>query len=91
MSKYLDLNLFWNAPWDDLYQFITMGSPPLLVLLLAVNTIFLIFAVMRKARHSPRLRPATLYWVQAMMVAANAFVIFQDSIIRYVMMAKGII
>jgi hypothetical protein len=91
MSKYFNLDLFWNAPWDDFYQFLTMGNPPLLLMLLGVNTIFLLFYVTRKARQSPHLRPATLYWVQALMVAANVFVVFQKDIIHYVMMARGII
>ena len=91
MSKYFDLDLFVNAPWDDFYQFLTMGSPSLLLVLLGLNTMFLLFFATRKARHSPRLRPATLYWVQTFMVAANAFVIFQKDIIHYVMLAKGII
>jgi hypothetical protein len=91
MSSYFDINLFWNARWEEFYQFLTMGSPPLLLMLLAVNTVFLIFYVTRKARQSPRLRPATLYWVQSMIVAANAFVIFRNEVIYYVMLAKGII
>jgi hypothetical protein len=91
MSKYLDLDLFFNAPWDDFYNFLTMGSPSLLLILLGLNTVFLLFFATRKARHSPRLRPATLYWMQAFMVAANGFVIFQKDILHYVMMARGII
>jgi hypothetical protein len=91
MSNYFDINLFWNARWDEFYQLLTTGSPPLLVVLLGVNTVFLIFYVTRKARQSARLRPSTLYWVQTLMVAANAFVILRSDIIHYVMMAKGII
>ncbi len=91
MSKYVDLNLFWNAPWDDFYLFLTMGNPPLLLVLLGLNTMFLLFYATRKARQSPRLRTATLYWVQAVMVAANVFVVFQKDVIHYVMMARGII
>jgi hypothetical protein len=91
MSKYLDLDLFFNAPWDDFYLFLTMGSPSLLLILLGLNTVFVLMFATRKAWHSPRLRPATLYWAQAFMVAANGFVIFQKDIIHYVMMARGII
>jgi hypothetical protein len=91
MSNYFNLNLFWSAPWEDFYQFLTMGSPSLLLLLLGVNTIFLLFFVTRKARQSPRLRPATLYWAQAMMVSANLVVVFQKDVISYLMTTKGII
>jgi hypothetical protein len=91
MSNYFNLNLFWSAPWEDFYQFLTMGNPSLLLLLLGVNTIFLLFFVTRRARQSRRLRPATLYWVQAMMMATNLFVVFQKDVINYLMTAKGII
>ncbi len=91
MSRYFDINLFWNARWEEFYQFLTTGNPPLLVVLLGINTVFLILYVTRRARQSPRLRASTLYWTQGVMVAANAFVIFQKDIIHYVMMAKGII
>jgi hypothetical protein len=84
-------DLFWNARWNELYLFLTSGSPSLLSLLLAVNTIFFIIYLIRRATQKHRMRASTVYFVQGMVVAANAFVLFREDALRYVMMMKGIL
>jgi hypothetical protein len=83
--------LFWNARWGELYQYLTQGNPPLIAILLAINTIFFMVYLMRRATKRHRMRASTVYFVQGMVVAANAFVLFREDAIRYVMMMKGIL
>ena len=90
MSELFDLSLIRNARWDELFMYLTKGNPPLIVLLLVINTIFFVLYVTRKATSKHRMRPATVYAVQALMVGANAVAIFKDDAWRYVNLAQGI-
>jgi hypothetical protein len=87
----INTDLFWNARWDELYLFLTNGNPPLIAILLAVNTIFFMLYLMRRATQRHRMRASTVYFVQGMVVVANAFVLFREDALRYIMMMKGIL
>jgi hypothetical protein len=72
----LDLKLFENARWQDLYQFFLAGEEPLVWRLLVINTVVLTLFIVRRARGEQPLRTSTVYIVQGLLIAANMFVMF---------------
>ena len=57
-------------------MFLVSGEPPLILRLLAINTIFLVIYVIRRARQEERMKEHSVYIVQAFLIAANVFVMF---------------
>ena len=74
---------FLIAQFNEIYRFFAAGEPPLAVQLLIVNTIFLIFMIIRRMRGAPALRPDTYAIVQAVLIFANAAIIFRPEIEDY--------
>jgi hypothetical protein len=72
------MNLFWSADWDGLYRVLAKGNPPLALQLLAVNTIFLVFYIVRKATTKHRMRSQTVEIIQLFLLVANLAVVFQE-------------
>lgn len=77
----LDLKLFENARWQDLYQFFLAGEQPLVWRLMVINTIVLVVFIIRRARRKSPMRMSTVYVVQALLIAANLFVMFGPKMI----------
>lgn len=71
-------DLFWSADWGGLYRAFAKGSPPLLVQLLALNTIVFTLYVVRGMTSKHRMRSTTREIVQALLILVNFVVIFQD-------------
>jgi hypothetical protein len=71
-----------NAPWWQMADFFTKGDPPLIVEMMLLNTIFLIVVIIRRAKGLPTMRMESVLRVQALVILANAMVLFQDQIIR---------
>jgi hypothetical protein len=86
-----DLDLLWNARWEELYLFMVAGDPPLIQILLGINTVFFILFLFRRASARHRMRPSTVYFVQGAMILANAFALFRDDTMHYIMRMKGIL
>lgn len=72
------MNLFWAADWDGLYRILSTGNPPLAVQLLILNTIFLVFYILRQATAKHRMRSHTVQFIQLFLLVANLGVVFQD-------------
>jgi hypothetical protein len=77
------LNLFYQARWGEMFAFFSEGNPPLVVQLLAVNTIFFVVFILRRARGARSLRSETAMTIQGLLIAANSVVLFQDYVWRY--------
>jgi hypothetical protein len=77
-------DIFWEAHWDELYAFFSKGNPPLLVILLAINTAVFIYFIFRRMRGKSSLRPETASTVQTLLLAANMFAIFYEDIFHAV-------
>ncbi len=73
-------DIFWEAHWDELYAFFSKGNPPLLVILLAINTAVFIYFMVRRMRGKSSLRPETASTVQTLLLAANMFAIFYEDL-----------
>lgn len=85
------LDMLWNARWDELYLFLIRGNPPIIAILLGVNTLFFMAYIIRRSKQKHSMRPSTVYFVQSAVVAANMFVLFREDAVRYIMMMKGIL
>jgi hypothetical protein len=76
--------LFQRARWDQAYDFLASGDPPMIFRLLAINTIFLVFYIIRRARVSTQMRPETMIQVQVLLILANILILFQRDIMRMI-------
>ena len=74
------IELFKRARWDQAYDFLTYGDPPMIARLLAINTIFFVIYIIRKTRIDHQLRQSTLIQVQAFLLLANILILFQRDI-----------
>lgn len=74
------LELFRRAQWSQAYDFLSTGDPPMVFKLLAINTIFVVFYVIRKVKTQSSLRESTVLQVQGLLIAANCMILFQHDI-----------
>ena len=77
------LELFHRARWDQAYDFLAAGDPPMVFRLLAINTVFVIFYIVRRARVSSSMRPETMIQVQVFLILANCLILFQRDITQF--------
>lgn len=77
------MDLFWAADWDGLYRGLAKGNPPLALQLLALNTVFLVIFVIRRARAKQRLRNSTVELIQLFLLVANIAIVFQEDAYRW--------
>jgi hypothetical protein len=78
----LDPELFYAAPWGQLYQFFTAGEPPLALRLLLINTVFLVFFVVRRARSRSPMGSQTTNVTQGLLIAANVLLMFAPDLFQ---------
>lgn len=74
------LELFRRARWDQAYDFLSSGDPPMMFRLLAINTIFVVIYMIRRAKSEHRLNQVALVQVQALLIVANCLILFQRDI-----------
>lgn len=86
-----DLDLFYNARWQDLYGFFASGHPPLVLKLLLINTVCIVFFIYRSATRKYPMRYSTVYMIQGLLIAANAFMMFQSQLMPYLGRFKNIL
>jgi len=70
--------LFDAADWDGLYRVLAKGNPPLALQLLALNTIFVVLFIVRRATAKHRMRNQTAEIIQLFLLIANLAVVFQE-------------
>jgi hypothetical protein len=79
---------FYNARWQDLYQFFAAGEPPLMLKLLAINTLFFVIYIMRRAKGRQSMRANTAYMVQGVLIAVNICLMFAPNILHVDKLAR---
>lgn len=77
------LELFRRARWDQAYDFLASGEPPMMVRILMINTIFLILYMIRRARSPHPMKDHTVLQIQGLLVLANALILFQRDILQF--------
>lgn len=73
-----------DAPWYQLYDFFTAGYPPLVFKLLALNTIFFMYFVLRRLRGAKTMRRNPAIIVQSLLITANGLMMFQKELMHTV-------
>ncbi len=84
-------DLFYRARWDQLYTLFFSGNPPLILKLLVINTLFVALFIYRRARYSQKVRSNTAYAFQAVLIAANAFMIFEKDMMGFTSSARSML
>jgi hypothetical protein len=79
-ASMLNFENFTHARWSDLYNFFAAGDPPLAQRLLMINTVFLVLFIIRQSRAKYPMRPTTAYAVQAILITANAAIMFHKDL-----------
>lgn len=80
----LDMDRLWAADWDGLFRFFAAGNPPLMLQLLAVNTIFFIAFLVRNATAKHRVANKSAPIVQSFLIAANVALVFQGDAFKWI-------
>lgn len=78
------IDLFWAADWDGLYRGLAKGNPPLALQLLALNTIFLVIFIFRRATAKNRMRNSTVEIIQLLLLVANIAIVFQEDAYKWI-------
>jgi len=73
-------NTIINAPWYQFYNVLADGNPPMIVKLLALNTIVFILFIVRRAKGVTTMPSRTAITVQSLLLVANGLILFQDEI-----------
>lgn len=76
-----------NPGLMKLYELMAAGSPPMFVRLLVLNFVFIVIAAVRHIFGAPRMRKATVIFVQVSVVGANMAVLLQEPLTRLVSIA----
>lgn len=78
------LELFQKARWDQAYDFLSSGDPPMMFRILAINTLFLILYAIRRAKSPHKMRESTVMQVQGLLLLANCLILFQRDIQSFI-------
>ena len=79
----LDPDLFYAAPWDELYRFFASGNPPLALQLLIINTAILAFFVVRRLRRRTAVHSQSAFVIQIFLIAVNATLMFAPQLMPH--------
>jgi uncharacterized protein (DUF983 family) len=77
------LELLNRTRWDQAYDFLAAGDPPMMLRILGVNTLFFIFYMIRRTQINFPMKQHTVIQVQAFLLLANALILFQHDIIGF--------
>lgn len=77
------LELLNRTRWDQAYDFLAAGDPPMMLRILGINTLFLIFYMIRRSQGSFPMKQFTVIQVQALLLLANALILFQRDVVSF--------
>jgi hypothetical protein len=87
----LNTDLIYRARWDQLYSLLADGYPPLILKLLAINTIFMIYFIFKRATAKNKMRSNSAYIVQGLLIGSNAVVMFTNDMLGFASHARAIV
>lgn len=76
------MELLQRIRWDQAYDFLAAGDPPMIFRLLALNTVFIILFVVRRSRGAMPMEQSGMLVTQGLLVAANLLVMFHNDVLR---------
>ncbi|MCB1378053.1 MAG: hypothetical protein KDK89_06765 [Alphaproteobacteria bacterium] len=77
------IELLERTQWDQARNFLASGDPPMIFRLLALNTVFLILYIVRRAKGARPMEQSVLLGVQGLLILSNMLVMFQNDITRF--------
>lgn len=87
----LNLDLIQRARWNDLYLFFMDGNPPIVLRLLLLNTIFMVFVIVRRMRSKDSTRSQSSLVIQGLLILANFAVMFQSDMMQQFYWVKSLV
>lgn len=83
ISVMLNPDMFYAAPWGELYRFFVAGNPPIVLQLLIINTAFLVFFIVRRLRRRTPVRYQGASIIQGLLIAVNATLMFAPQLVPH--------
>jgi hypothetical protein len=77
------MSILDRVNWDVWSDTLMKGNPPLIVQLLALNSIVFIFFIVRRLRHKAPRRGHAAHIAQALLIVANFAVLTQEQLRPY--------
>ncbi len=78
------LDFLDHVRWEQTYEFLASGRPPIIVRLMLLNAVFMaLYAVRRAAGSRPMPLPLALF-VQLSMLGANLLILYQTEVETYI-------
>jgi hypothetical protein len=71
-----------DAPWQQAFDVLASGNPPMIVRILAINTVFFVLFTIRRVRGAPVMPTHTAIMVQSLLICANMMILYQDTILH---------
>jgi hypothetical protein len=71
------IELFQRTNWQIWYDFLSKGNPPLILQLLAINSVIFIFLIIRRSRGQSTLKRGVGATVQGLLILANIAILTQ--------------
>jgi hypothetical protein len=78
------IKLFLQTPWDQAVHVLADGSPPMVLRILVLNTVIVLFWLVRRSRGAPPMRQITAIQVQSLLVIANLLILFQTNVEQFI-------
>ena len=75
--------LFQRTNWLSWTDLLLKGNPPLILQLLAINSVIFIFLIIRRARDRKTVKRGASEAVQAVLILANLVILTQDQFLPY--------
>jgi hypothetical protein len=71
------IEMFKSARWNDFYDVLSKGNPPLALQFLLINTLFFVIFAIRRARGKGSKNTNASYMVHGLLLLVNAGIMFQ--------------
>jgi hypothetical protein len=78
------LHAILTAPWQQAIDVLSSGNPPMILFILAINTVVLILFTIRRMRGFAVMPTRTAILVQSLLVAANLMILYQAEIEHFI-------
>ncbi len=77
------IELFKRTHWEVWYETLTKGNPPLIMQLLAINSVIFIFLIIRRMRGRSAVKNGVGQMIQALLIGANLVILTQDQFMPF--------
>jgi fumarate reductase subunit C len=86
-----NLDILQRAHWADFYNFFMSGQPPIILRLLLLNTIFMVYVIIKRIRAKRKIDATSSLVVQGLLIVANFAVMLEADLLHSVTWLRGIV